>query len=128
LSVSINHTILFAQDKAVSAAFLAHVLDRPEPTTWGPFSIVDLGDGAHVEFATADFPIQAQHYAFLVTEDEFDSVYSRIRDLGINHWADPQGRRPGEFNTNHGGRGVYFLDPSGHGLEVLTAPYGADLQ
>lgn len=127
MSVSIIHTILFAEDKAVSAALLAQILGRAEPTTWGPFAIVDLGGGAHVEFATADFAIQVQHYAFLVGEDEFDGIYQRIRALGIDHWADPHARRPGEFNTNHGGRGVYFRDPSGHGLEVLAALYGADL-
>ncbi len=63
MCVSTNHTILFAQDKVVSAAFLAHLLDRREPRTWGPFAIVDLGDGARAEFTTADFPIQAQHYS-----------------------------------------------------------------
>src|SRR5664279_1243220 len=98
LSVSINHTILFAEDKAVSAAFLAQILGRPGPTTWGPFAIVDLGGGTHVEFATVAFPIQPQHYAFLVGEDEFDGIYCRIRERGIDHWADPDGQHPGEFN------------------------------
>lgn len=127
MSISINHLILFARDKSVSAAFLARLLDRPAPSSWGPFNIVDLGDGSHVEFATADFDIQPVHVAFLISETEFEALYARIQDDGLEHRADPRMSQPGEFNTNHGGRGVYVRDPAGHGLEFLTAPYGSDL-
>ena len=66
-----------------------------------------------------------QHYAFLVSEDEFTAIYGRIRERGLQHWADPRGQHPGEINRNDGGRGVYFQDPSGHYLEILTRPYGS---
>ena len=79
--------------------------------------------GGLVQFVDADFEIQPQHYAFLVTEDDFDGIYRRIVDGGLEHWADPQMSRSGMFNTNHGGRGVYFRDPTGHNLEALTSPY-----
>jgi len=69
--------------------------------------------------------IRPQHYAFLVSEDEFDAIYGRIRERGMQHWADPRGSRPGEINHNDGGRGVYFQDPGGHYLEILTRPYGS---
>ena len=72
-----------------------------------------------------DEEIQPQHYAFLVSEKEFDSIYGKIRDRGTQHWADPRGSRPGEINHNDGGRGVYFQDPAGHYLEIITRPYGS---
>lgn len=125
MTVSFNHMIVFSRDKQQSAAFLAHMLDLAEPTAWGPFVTAELEPGVLVQFADADFDIQAQHYAFLVTESQFDGVYQRIIELGLDHWADPQMRQPGTFNTNHGGRGVYFKDPAGHNLEVLTTPYGS---
>ncbi len=68
-----------------------------------------------------------QHYAFLVDEAPFDGVYARIRRDGIAHWADPRMSLPDQINTNHGGRDVYFYDPAGHGIEVITRPYGADI-
>lgn len=123
MTVSFNHMIVFARDKHESAAFLTHMLGLAEPTSWGPFVTAELEPGVLVQFADANFDIQPQHYAFLVTEEQFDGVYRRITGRGLEHWADPQMRRPGEVNTNHGGRGVYFRDPAGHNLEVLTQPY-----
>ncbi|HSZ41341.1 MAG TPA: VOC family protein [Trebonia sp.] len=76
-----------------------------------------------LQFAEPGVEIQMNHYAFLVDDDTFDRAYARLRDHGIVHWADPQMRRPGETNTEHGGRGVYFKDPAGHGLELITRPY-----
>jgi catechol 2,3-dioxygenase-like lactoylglutathione lyase family enzyme len=123
--VTFNHAILFAADKRESASFFASVFGLPDPVAWGPFLSVRLDQGGLVQFAEASFEIQPQHYAFLVTEDDFDGIYRRIAAAGLEHWADPQMSRPGTFNTNHGGRGVYFRDPSGHNLEALTRPYGS---
>jgi hypothetical protein len=72
-----------------------------------------------------DDEIRPQHYAFLVSEEEFDAIYGRIRAGGLQHWADTRGSRPNEINHNDGGRGVYFQDPAGHYLEILTRPYGS---
>ena len=69
--------------------------------------------------------IRPQHYAFLVSEDEFDAIYGQIQSRDLEHWADPQAARPGEINHNDGGRGVYFQDPAGHYMEILTRPYGS---
>ncbi len=124
MSVQINHVLLTAHDREASAAFLANLLGRPAPGHWGPLTSVDLGDGVSVQYAELDrAELPRQHVAFLVTEAEFDGVYARLRESGTVHWADPHCTRAGVFNTNHGGRGVYFLDPGGHGLEVLTRPY-----
>ncbi len=64
------------------------------------------------------------HYAFLVDDAEFDAIFGRIRDGGIDHWADPGRLSPGEINHHDGGRGVYFADPDDHLLEIITVPYG----
>ena len=124
MPVTFNHAIVFAHDNQQSASFFASVFDLPEPVSWGPFVSVQLDHGGLVQFAEATFEIQPQHYAFLVSEDDFDGIYRRIVEAGLEHWADPQMSRPGTFNTNHGGRGVYFRDPTGHNLEALTTPYG----
>jgi catechol 2,3-dioxygenase-like lactoylglutathione lyase family enzyme len=125
MSVQLNHTIVWSRDKQESAAFVADVLGRSAPRRFGPFAVVDLDNGVSLDFGDGRGDIAAQHYAFLIGEDDFDRVLRRIRDLGLDHWADPYRRRPGEINHNDGGRGVYFPDPSGHLLEVLTRPYGS---
>jgi catechol 2,3-dioxygenase-like lactoylglutathione lyase family enzyme len=91
----------------------------------GPFEVVELDNGVSLDFAAADGPIQPQHYAFLISEVDFDAVFGRIREQGLEYWADPRRSRPGEINHNDGGRGVYFPDPDGHYLEVITRPYGS---
>ena len=65
------------------------------------------------------------YHAFLIGEHDFDGVFARVHDSGAGFWADPARSRPGEINRNDGGRGVYFEDPDGHLLEVLTRPYGS---
>lgn len=122
MTVQINHAIVAAHDRRASAAFFTEVFGLEKPTEWGPFSTVLLGDGAHLHFAQPPgvAEIQFQHYAFRVDDERFDAVYSRVRALNLEHWADPQMRQSGQINTNHGGRGVYFRDAAGHFLEVLT--------
>lgn len=124
MAVSFNHCIIFAENAHDSASFLATLFDLPEPVAWGPFVSVTLEHGVVMQFAAPGIEIQPQHYAFLVTEAEFDLIYQRMLDGGLEHWADPQCTRPGTFNRNFEGRGVYFRDPAGHGLEVLTRPDG----
>jgi catechol 2,3-dioxygenase-like lactoylglutathione lyase family enzyme len=127
MAPKLNHHIVWCHDKKRSAAFLTEMLGLPPPTSWGPFEIVELDNELSIDFHDVDeaTEIQSMHYAFLITEDEFDAVYGRILDRGLDHWADPGQRRPGEINHNDGGRGVYFPDPDGHFLEVITRPYGS---
>jgi hypothetical protein len=123
--VELNHTIINVPDKRVSATFLAEMLGRPAPTPFGPFLVVDLDNGVSLDFADDHGPGRPQHYAFLVSETEFDEIFGRIKERGLTFWADPARRRPGEFNTNDGGRGVYWEEPGGHFLEIITRPYGS---
>ncbi|MEV4339500.1 VOC family protein [Streptomyces sp. NPDC049590] len=125
MSVELNHTIVHARDNRESAEFLAHILDLETGPEWGPFVPVGTSNGVTLDFATIPAEsIVMQHYAFLVSEEEFDAAFARIRAAGITYWADPHGRQPGEINRHDGGRGLYFKDPAGHGMEIITRPYG----
>ncbi|MNZ90683.1 Glutathione transferase FosA [compost metagenome] len=125
MSVQLNHTIVWCRDKQRSSAFLTEILGLPSPTRFGPMLVVQLGNGVSLDFYEHHGEISSQHYAFLIGEDDFDQVFARIRGLGLQYWADPGRHRPGEINRNDGGRGVYFEDPDGHFLEVITRPYGS---
>ena len=125
MAVQLNHTIVSSRDSEESAAFMAEILGLPAPTRFGPFMAVAVDNDVTLDFADADGDITPQHYAFLITEAEFDEILGRIQERGLTYWADPMARRSGEINHGHGGRGVYFEDPSGHFLEILTRPYGS---
>jgi catechol 2,3-dioxygenase-like lactoylglutathione lyase family enzyme len=118
-----NHTIVWCSNRSASAQFLTEMLGRPAPASFGHFDVVELDNGVSLDFADAEGPIRPQHYAFLIGEADFDAVLGRIKDRRLDHWADAMGSRPGQINHNDGGRGVYFPDPDGHLLEVLTRPY-----
>jgi extradiol dioxygenase family protein len=127
MPIEFNHTIVAARDKRESAAFLTELFGLPSPVPFGHFMTVTLEHGASLDYAdvSAGEEIRPQHYAFLVGEDDFDAIYGKIQSRGLQHWADPGRQRPGEINTRDDGRGVYFPDPAGHYLEILTRPYGS---
>ena len=125
MTAKLNHTIVHARDKRASAAFLSEVLGLPAPVPFGPFMGVQAGNEVTLDFIDADGEITAQHYAFLINEAEFDEILARIRERKLPYWADPAQRQHGKINTRDGGRGVYFEEPNGHLLEILTRPYGS---
>ena len=125
MRVQLNHTIVWCRDQDVSARFLADTLGLTAPTRFGPFLVVEASNDVSLDFHEVDGEISSQHYAFLVTEADFDAIFGRIISQGMEHWADPGLRQPGEINHHDGGRGVYFRDPDGHLLEILTRPYGS---
>ncbi|MFB8106636.1 MULTISPECIES: VOC family protein [Streptomyces] len=125
MSAELNHTIIHSRDNRESAEFLADLLGLEIGPEWGPFIPVVLANSVTLDFATVpEESITSQHYAFLISEAEFDAAFGRIQELGIAYYADPHMKRPGRINHNDGGRGVYFPDPSGHGMELITRPYG----
>ncbi|GHH91678.1 VOC family protein [Streptomyces capillispiralis] len=126
MSVELNHTIVLSRDREESARFFADILGLEVGQPAGVFLPVTTANGVTLDFATVGIDIPAQHYAFLVSEDEFDAILARLVAAGVPIQADPHGRHPGRINRNDGGRGVYFHDPAGHGLEALTRPYGTD--
>jgi catechol 2,3-dioxygenase-like lactoylglutathione lyase family enzyme len=123
MSIALNHTIVETRDRDAGAAFLAEVLGLPAPTHYGPVTVVEVAHGTSLDFMDVADP-HAQHYAFLVGDDEFPVIAERLRGRGVPIYADPGRRRPGE-NANDGGRGAYFTSPEGHVLEILTRPYGS---
>ena len=125
MAVELNHTIVAARDADESARFLADVLGLDPPVRMWSFHVVEASNGVSLDYQQTDEDITPQHYAFLVSEDEFDAIFARIQDRDLPYWADPGRRQPGEINRHDGGRGVYFPDPSGHYLEILTRPYGS---
>ena len=127
MPIEFNHTIVAARDKRESAEFLTELFGLPSPAPFGHFLTVTLEHGASLDYADVSEgqEIRPQHYAFLVSEDDFDAIYGKIQSRGLQHWADPGRQRPGEINTRDDGRGVYFPDPAGHFLEILTRPYGS---
>ena len=125
MAVDFNHTIVWVRDSEASAAFLSEILGLPAPRPWGPFLVVTTANGTNLDFMNGDGEISTQHYAFLVSELEFDQIFDRVRERSLPYWADPAQTQAGEINYNDGGRGFYFEDPNGHFLEVITRPYGS---
>jgi len=125
MGIRLNHTIVSCHDKQRSATFFTEILGLAASKPFGPFLVVELSNGVSLDFYEVDREIASQHYAFLVGEDDFDQIFGRIRERGLEYWADPGQRRLGQINRNDGGRGVYFEDPDGHLLEIITRPYGS---
>lgn len=123
MAVQFNHTIVHASDRDATAAFLTDILGLPEAETYGPFREVKVANDVSLDVMQVD-TVHAQHYAFLVSEEEFDAIHGRIRERGLDWWADPFGKEPGQVNHDDGGRGLYWDAPDGHRLEIITVPYG----
>jgi len=127
MAIKLNHTIVHSRDQRVAAEFFAALFGRPPPVPFGPFLGVQVDNEVTLDFLDADgMEIQMQHYAFLVSDAEFDQIFGRIRERGLAYWADPGRTRQGQINRHFGGRGVYFEDASGHLLEIITRPYGSE--
>jgi catechol 2,3-dioxygenase-like lactoylglutathione lyase family enzyme len=126
MSVQLNHTIVAARDKETAAGFVAGILGLKVGAPFGPFLPIETSNGVTLDFMDSDADqIVPQHYAFLVSEEDFDAIFTRIQDAGITYYADPAHREAGRINRRDGGRGAYFDDPNGHNLEIITRPYGS---
>ena len=122
----LNHTIVWCTDKQRSSEFLTGILGLPPARTFFHFLVVDLSNGVSLDYYQKEGAVSPQHYAFLVSDAEFDSAFGRIQEAGLDYWADPARTQPGEINQHFGGRGVYFADPDNHLLELITKPYGSE--
>jgi catechol 2,3-dioxygenase-like lactoylglutathione lyase family enzyme len=125
MPVHLNHTIVPAVDAAASATFLTEILGLDPPVRFAHFHVVEVANGVSLDFDdTPADEIRPTHFAFLVSEDEFDGIFGRVQERGLTYWPGPSRSNPGNINHHDGGRGFYFEDPSGHFLEVITRPYG----
>lgn len=126
MAVQLNHTIVHARDAKASAIFFTEILGlATPPVRFGPFWAVPLDNSVTLDFIDTDAALTIEHYAFLVSESEFDAIFSRVRERGLPYWADPMHEQPSMINHHDGGRGVYWNDPNGHYLEIITRPYGS---
>jgi catechol 2,3-dioxygenase-like lactoylglutathione lyase family enzyme len=124
MPITLNHTIVHACDPEATARFLTSILGLPAHRKLAHFTVVDVGVTS-LDFLPTTEPIAPVHFAFLVSEAEFDDIFGRIKAAGLSYWADPFRREPGRINHWDDGRGLYFNDPNGHLLEILTRPYGS---
>ena len=122
MAVELNHTIVPSRDKKASAEFLADLLGLAPPKPFGHFLCVETANGVSLDYDNRT-SFEPGHYAFLISEEEFDSVFARVQERGLRYWADPGHSQ--ESVVNGHGRGFYFDDPDGHLLEVITRAYGA---
>jgi catechol 2,3-dioxygenase-like lactoylglutathione lyase family enzyme len=125
MAVQLNHTIVHARDRRASAEFLAEILGLPAPVEFGPFLGVETSNGVTLDYMETVEVVLTVHYAFLVSEAVFDQIFGRIEARNLPYWADPGRTERNRINRRDGGRGVYFEDPSGHLMEILTQPYGS---
>ena len=122
MAVQLNHTIVPVEDKQASAVFLAEILGLDPPKHFGPFVCVETANGVSLDYDDRSGPAH-HHYAFLVSEEEFDAIFARVTERGLTYWADPGHQQKNRINDH--GRGFYFEDPSGHNMEVLTRTHGS---
>jgi hypothetical protein len=124
MAVQLDHFIVPSRNRVAAAKLLGELLG----VAWaesgvGPFSPVYLNDGLTLDFDQTDDPFPISHYAFLVGQDEFDSILGRIKTAGIEYRSTPQGPADMRVNTDHGGSIVYWNEPDGHYWEILTVSY-----
>ena len=119
MTVALDHVILPTNDQAASAALLSRMLGLPPGVAVGHFICIALGNGVTVDVMQSDGN-SSLHLAFLVDDDTFDRGLAILRSEHISHWADPGHEQPDDINHRYGGRGVYFADPGGNNLELLT--------
>jgi len=127
MAVELNHHIVHARDPDASATWLAELLGLPAPTHFAPFTVLQTANGVSLDYLQTDDPawLMPCHYAFLVSEAEFDEILGRIEARGLTYWADPHRHEPGRINHHDGGRGLYWADADDHLFEIITRPYGS---
>jgi catechol 2,3-dioxygenase-like lactoylglutathione lyase family enzyme len=123
MTIELNHIIVPAKDPEASAEFLAGILGVKVAPRWGHFVPVKTQNGVTLDFAEYE-DFKPHHCAFLVSEAEFDAALARLKKSGAAIYANHRREGRGEINHLYGGRGLYFDDPDGHLLEIITRPYG----
>ncbi len=119
MAITLNHTIVPARDKEASARFFAHLFGLTYDGLVGHFAPVRVNDTLTLDFDSRD-RFESHHYAFYVGDEEFDAIFGRLKAAGLPYGSGPRSLEDGQLNTRRGGRGVYFRDPNGHVLELLT--------
>jgi catechol 2,3-dioxygenase-like lactoylglutathione lyase family enzyme len=119
MTVTLDHVILPTNDQHASAAFLSRMLGLPDGVPVGHFICIPLGNGVTIDVMQSENH-RPVHLAFLVDDETFERGVAILRSEQLRHWADPGHNEQGAINHRYGGRGVYFADPGGNNLELLT--------
>ena len=119
MAILLDHTIVPAKDKLASATFFAEILGLKVKSGEGYFAQVQVNDSLTFDFADETEP-QSHHYAFHISDAEFEAIYQRVKAKGLPYGSGPYNHTDGKIYTRRGGRGFYFEDPNGHLLEVMT--------
>lgn len=119
MTVTLNHTIVPARDKVASAEFFARIFGVPYMGVQGHFAPVRVNETLTLDFDNRE-PVESHHYAFHVSDEEFDAIFARVKEAGLAYGSGPTTKTDMQINSRRGGRGFYFLDPNGHSLELLT--------
>jgi catechol 2,3-dioxygenase-like lactoylglutathione lyase family enzyme len=120
MTIRLDHTIVPANDKIASAEFFAAIFGLTVKPGQGYFAQVQLNESLTFDFSDEPAPAESHHYAFHVSEAEFEAILSRVKARGLPYGSEPHSHTDGRINTRRGGRGFYFEDPNGHLLEVMT--------
>ena len=121
MAITLNHTVVPARDKVASAKFFAGIFGLPfDESTVGYFAPVRVNETLTLDFDDDVDGFDIHHYAFHVSDEEFDAIFSRIQQAGLPYGSEPWNLENRKLNNWNGGRGVYFRDPNGHILELLT--------
>ncbi len=124
MTVELNHTIIQTHDKPASVRFYTEMFGFKYAGDLGPFYPVEIpGQSFTLDFLDDRDTFERQHYAFKVSDTEFDAIFAKITERGLPYGSEPWLSTDGKTNTFNGGRAVYFRDPSGHLLEILTRDY-----
>jgi catechol 2,3-dioxygenase-like lactoylglutathione lyase family enzyme len=126
MAITVNHIIIWSKNQQEAAKFLAELFGLPTPYRFSHFDVVTI-DGISFDYANSRGPVQRQHIAFLVSDEEFDQIFARIKERNLPYWADPKREKLNEICPDDGGRGIYFPDPSDHNFEIITRPYSRNL-
>ncbi len=122
MAITLNHTIVPSKNNVGSARFYERIFGFEFVKEWGPFAVVKVNSTLTLDFDNQD-SFSRLHYAFKVSDAEFDAILARIKAEGISYGSGPGSREDGQINTRYGGRGAYFDDPDGHVLEIITTDY-----
>src|SRR5215213_9018383 len=98
MPAKLNHTIVAARDRKASALFMSEILGLEPPVLLGPFALVTAGDELTLDFMDTSEDIKPQHYAFLVSETEFDQIFARVERRRLPYWADPYRNKRDQIN------------------------------
>ena len=125
MEITLNHTIVPAHDHVASARFYENLFDFEFVKEWGHFAVVKVNSTLTLDFCNRE-KFSSIHYAFKVNDEQFDRIFGRIQNSGIVYGSEPYDLENGQINHKYGGRGMYFKDPNGHVLEIITADYIID--